>query len=204
LVPERGFDLLLLLALGSVALVAGARFAAADSEHRGARIARVTALVIMAWTATSTWQVSPERRAIFSDRTNNAVLMAAARDGGMLATSADLHLVQLRTRRPVLLDGGGLDGLPYALASGTEMERILRDVYAIDFFNPPDEARGSGVIPREANRATWEGYSQEKWRHIGRIYGVTHVLAYPDWQLALPVVARDGAHVLYRIPGTDH
>jgi hypothetical protein len=122
----------------------------------------------------------------------------------MLATSADLHLVQLRTRRPVLLDGGGLDGLPYAIEAGPEMERILRDVYAIDFFHPPEEARGSGIIPRSSNRLVWEGYSEDKWRYIGRTYGVTHVLAYADWNLALPVVTRDNELLLYRIPLAEH
>lgn len=203
LVLERRVEMLLVLGLASLALVAGARFAALDEQRRGASIARVAALALMVWSATQTWKVSAQPLDIFFDRTNNTVFSAAAKERGMLATSADLHLVQLRTRRPVLLDGGGLDGLPYAIEAGREMERILRDVYAIDFFNPPEEARGSGVIPREANRAAWEHYSKEKWQDIRRIYSVTHVLAYADWELALPVVARDIVHVLYRIPLTE-
>jgi hypothetical protein len=100
----------------------------------------------------------------------------------------------------VLLDGGGLDGLPYALAAAGKMEQILRDVYGIDFFSPPEAARGSGTIPRDSTRTAWQGYSVEKWTRLRRAYGITQVLTYADWELALPVVARDPDHVLYRVP----
>ena len=72
--------------------------------------------------------------ATFRDRTNDGLFATAARAGGMLLTGGDLHLAQLRTRRPVVIDGGGLDGLAYAVAGAPETERILRDVYGIDFF----------------------------------------------------------------------
>jgi hypothetical protein len=114
-------------------------------------------------------------------------------------TAGDLHLIQLRTRRPVLLDGGGLDGLLYSLEAGPEMERILRDVYGIDLLNPPKEARGAGRIPPIANRRVWESYSPEKWREIARDFHVTQVLTYPDWTLNLPIAAHSRRLLLYDI-----
>jgi len=136
----------------------------------------------------------------FRDRTNDALLATAARGHGMLATGGDLHLVQLRTRRPILLDGGGLDGLPYALAGGPEMVRILHDVYDIDFFNPPAEAHGIGMIPSSYNRRIWEAYSRERWQQIRRKYNVTQVMTYNDWTLSLPIVAQNARYLLYEIP----
>jgi|RhiMetdeSRZDD1v2_1073273.scaffolds.fasta_scaffold19300_9 hypothetical protein len=136
----------------------------------------------------------------FRDRTNDALLATAGRGRGMLLTGGDLHLVQLRTRRPVVLDGGGLDGLPYALAGGPEMARILRDVYDIDFFTPPDEAHGVGVIPSSYNRRIWEAYSQERWQEIRRKYNVSQVMTYNDWTLRLPIVAQNARYLLYEIP----
>src|SRR6202008_2916570 len=47
-------------------------------------------------------------QATFRDRTNDGLFATAARSGGMLLTGGSLHLAQLRTRRPVLIDGGGL------------------------------------------------------------------------------------------------
>lgn len=134
------------------------------------------------------------------DRTNDGLFATASRTTGMLATGGDLHLAQLRTRRPVLLDGGGLDGLPYALAGGPEMARILKDVYEIDFFNPPADARGVGMIPSAYNRRIWEAYSQDRWQQIRRAYNVTQVMTFNNWTLHLPIVAQNAQYLLYEIP----
>jgi hypothetical protein len=137
---------------------------------------------------------------IFVDRTTNPALGQVARDSGLLLTGGDMQLIQIRTRRPILINGGGLDGLPYALESGPAMERILRDVYAIDLFNPPDEARGRGAIPNQYNRAAWERFSRDQWQMIRRRYDVTQVMTPPGWSLALPVVLNDAGFVLYQLP----
>jgi hypothetical protein len=137
---------------------------------------------------------------VFRDRTNDALFATAARGTGMLVTGGDLHLVQLRTRRPVVLDGGGLDGLPYAVAGGPEMARILKDIYDIDFFNPPAEAHGIGMIPSSYNRRIWEAFSRDRWEQIRRAYNVTEVMTYNDWTLRLPIVAQNAHYLLYEIP----
>lgn len=137
---------------------------------------------------------------VLRDRTNDALLATAARGRGMLATGGDLHLVQLRTRRPVLIDGGGLDGLPYAIAGAPEMVRILHDVYGIDFFNPPPEAHGIGMIPSSFNRQVWEANSMDRWKAIRRAYNVTEVMTPNDWILRLPIVAQNAHSLLYEIP----
>jgi len=137
---------------------------------------------------------------IFRDRTNDGLFATAARGSGMLLTGGDLHLVQLRTRRPVVLDGGGLDGLPYALPGAPETERILRDIYGLEFFHPPDEARGVGMIPPSVNQPIWEAYSTDRWQEIRRTYNVTQVLTYNNWTLRLPVVAQNAHYLLYGIP----
>jgi hypothetical protein len=136
----------------------------------------------------------------FADRTNDRVFAQVANGSGMLATGGDLQLVQLRTRRPVLVNGGGLDGLPYALESAPALERILHDVYSLDLFNPPEEARGLGAIPNEFNKATWEGFTRERWQQIRRDYNVTQVMTPPGWILALPVAAHHAGFVVYDVP----
>ena len=119
---------------------------------------------------------------------------------GVLLVAGDLHLIQLRTRRPVLLDSGALDTVMYSLETGAAMQRILRDIYGLDLFNPPPEAFGAGRIPALSHRATWESYSPEKWRAIRREFGVTQVLAYADWALQLPVASQSRRLLLYDIP----
>jgi hypothetical protein len=119
----------------------------------------------------------------FGDPAERALFEAAAAGEGLLLTGGDLHLVQLRTRRPVLIDGGGLDALPYSLEAAPAMDRILREVYGLDLFHPPPQARGGGRVPPEFNRAVWERYSLEQWREIRRRYHVTQVMSSADWRL---------------------
>jgi hypothetical protein len=120
-----------------------------------------------------------------------------------MVTGGDLHQVQLRARRPIWVDGGGLDGLPYALESGPLLDRLLRDVYGVDLFHPPAEARGGGRVPAEANRAHWEQYSLGRWRQISQDYDVTQVLTPAGWTLDLPVVAASESFRLYGIPRAE-
>jgi hypothetical protein len=197
----------------SVALVAGAAWSkwrtldrpakAVLSTGRGTSTvtAAMRALVFAALAAPVVGALTYSRQAslIFRDRTNDVFLSQVAAGHGLLLTAGDLHLIQLRTRRPVLLDGGGLDGLLYSLEAGPEMARILREVYGIDLMNPPEEARGAGRIPPMANRRVWESYSTEKWREISRDFHVTQVLTYPDWTLNLPVAAHSRRLLLYDI-----
>jgi hypothetical protein len=164
--------------------------------------ADVGTIAIVATAVTASIRHVPHRTELgtFRDRTNDGLFATAARTRGMLATGGDLHLAQLRSRRPVLIDGGGLDGLPYAVSGAPETARILRDVYGIDFFQPPPEAHGTGMIPRAFNRRVWEGYSAARWQEIRRAYNVTQVLTYNDWTLHLPIVAQSGSYLLYEIP----
>ena len=164
-------------------------------------VARSTSLAVFAvWMLRLMVDPTPFLRDLrYRDRVRDHVYAAAAEGSGLLATGGDLHLIQLRTRRPVLIDGGGLDGLAYAADTGPAMARLLLDVYGVDFFNPP-EGRGRGTIPRETSRAVWESYSQERWGEIKRRYGVTEVVALIDWRLDLPLVAESWDLRLYRIP----
>jgi hypothetical protein len=138
----------------------------------------------------------------YPDRRHHPIFATAARERGILLTGNGLRLIQLRTRRPVLVDGGGLDGLAYSLDAGPELNRILRDVYGLDLLNPPadGEGRGAGTIPPGSNRLRWEQYSLERWREIRRGYDVTQVLTTADWQLQLPVRASTPDLRLYQIP----
>jgi hypothetical protein len=160
---------------------------------------RTITFAILLVAAALTLSFSRPRALLFRDRTNDVFLGQVAAGQGVLLTAGDLHLIQLRTRRPVLLDGGGLDGVMYSLDAGPEMKRILREVYGVDLLNPPEEARGAGRIPPLATQKVWEGYSTEKWHELGRAFHVTQVLTYPDWTLKLPLAAQSRRYLLYQI-----
>jgi hypothetical protein len=161
---------------------------------------RVAFVVLAAALLVLGWRRVADRYALFRTADNDTVFHEAAAARGLLITGGDLSLIQLRTRRPVLLNGGGLDGLPYSLSSGPETERILRDVYGIDFFNPPKEAYRTGVIPSRYNQQVWEQFTPDQWYAIRYTYQANQIVAPATWQLKLPVVAQDGDLRLYQIP----
>jgi hypothetical protein len=182
------------LIVGRVLPAHGWRFGSARRMGDYAAMALLLATIVL------TLGFSRSRLLIFRDRTNDVFFGQVAAGQGVLLTAGDLHLIQLKSRRPVLLDGGGLDGVMYSLEAGPAMKRILRQVYGVDLLNPPDEARGAGRIPPLANQRVWEGYSAGKWLEIKRDYGITQVLTYPDWTLNLPLAAQSRRLLLYRIP----
>jgi hypothetical protein len=135
-----------------------------------------------------------------ADRTTNAVLAAAAAGTGLLVTDADLHLMQAATRRPLLIDPGALDGLPYVPVAVRMSDHILRDIYDTTLGAPPEGDEGAtGVVPSTADD-TWVSRTPEQWRALGAMYGFTDILTTPELTLQLPEVARDDTLVLWRIP----
>jgi hypothetical protein len=166
----------------------------------------------VAWAAVSapllflvwyTWPGASPRPLHFVDRTNDPLFRVAAESDGLLLGGGNLSMMQLRTRRPVLIDGGGFDGLPYAIEAAPATVRILRDVYNIDFFDPPAEARQTGAIPPEHSKTVWEGFSRERWWEIRRDYQVTQVVTPAGWSLNLPLSAQSDDFRLYELPSND-
>jgi hypothetical protein len=130
------------------------------------------------------------------------VLAAASKGPGLLLLSPELHLFQLRTRRPVLLDPEYLDMLPYTPQVGPELDRILTGVYGVNLFEPPEEIKQDphGTLPKNAGREIWERRSEADWQQLRKEFGVTQVITQPDWRLRLPVEAESESLKLYDIP----
>ncbi len=162
-------------------------------------IALAFGLAVLATIAPATAN-APARFAQLHDRSNDAALDAASRSAGLLLVGSGLDRIQLRTRRPVLLDPEALDMLPYAADGGVEIARILADVYGINFFDPPRHALHGAVVPEQPVRRTWQQRSEASWSEIGARFDVSQVLVKPEWRLRLPEVARTKFYALYRIP----
>ena len=130
------------------------------------------------------------------------VLEIAGRREGLLITAGAMQFVQIRTRRPLLLNVGALDQLSLVPSSGPEMARVLDRVYGIDLFDPPDEikqARPGALLP-ESGREAWESRGVPEWQQIAREFDAWDVLAYGDWQLRISEIARNEEFALYVIP----
>jgi hypothetical protein len=161
------------------------------------RIATVGVAVIAAWHLLGVKRPTT----FYRDRTNDEFFATVASETeGVVLTAGSYQLVQLYTRRPVLIDGGGLDTVTYAPDTGPAMAAILRDVYDIDFLHPPAWAKGSSLLPHDYVRSVWSRFPLERWQEIRRRYNVTQVLARNDYTLNLPIAAEEGSFRLYRVP----
>jgi hypothetical protein len=134
------------------------------------------------------------------DRSNDRALAAASRGDGLLLVAPRISTPQLITRRPVVLDPGALDMLPYALAGGPELERMLRIGYGVEFFAPPPKALHTALLPSEVVQPIWEKRGGAEWREVAASLGVTDVLVPATWKLSgVPEVERSSAYVLYHL-----
>ncbi len=151
--------------------------------------------------ALATLDTAKTRVGALADWRNDPFFKAVHEQQGLLATAGNHLIVQLRTRRPILLDAGSLDGVAYTLEASKMVTDILQRVYGLDVFNPPP-FEPTGEVPIDVTRPIWESRSTADWQAIGRDYGVTGALAYASWRLSLPEVARDDRRdmILYRIP----
>lgn len=161
---------------------------------RGA-VAGVVALAVVL-----SWQVTGPRT-IFRDRTNDRFFAAVAADRrGLTVSAGSFQLLQLYTRRPILIDSGALDTMVYAPEGGPATARIVTEVYGIDFFDPPREIWSGSVIPHDANKLTWSRFTGQRWRELRRTYNVSQIVTRSDYELDLPMVAEADGLRLYRIP----
>ena len=134
----------------------------------------------------------------FKDRTNSAFWAQVEAGDGLLLTGSDLYLVQLKSRRPVLLDGGALNWLPYVPEGAPAVERILLDVYGINEFQSSVGARGR--LEPESGKGLWTQRSQSEWQQLRMQFNVTDVIVYDEWELGLPLVKKGFGYSLYHIP----
>ena len=204
----ESFAVVVLVAFALMLFKARGWFASADADRsprRGAtRLAGILlglacghALLILTVQAVAYESLAADS---MRDYSNDAVYAQISARPGLLLASPRNRLLQLRTRRPVLLDASGINGLPYALESAPLIERVLRDAYGMEFFDPPADVNGLGMVPYVSGQAIWEKFPLQRWQAIRREYGVTDVATPIDWSLQLPTVVAGSRVRLFTIP----
>jgi hypothetical protein len=139
---------------------------------------------------------------ILSDRTNDKFYSTIAQGKGMILTGSDINLIQLRTRRPVLLDGEDLDlAINYFPATGSSVENILRKAYGVELVNPSCDIRKArhGGLLKSSGKELWESRTPQQWKSLGKELGVTSVVCYKDWNLQMVENAHNDNFSLYTI-----
>ncbi|HXT60756.1 MAG TPA: hypothetical protein VN699_19110, partial [Pirellulales bacterium] len=142
-----------------------------------------------------------ERHAGLRDWTNDPLLATISQGAGLALTASRIDLVQLQTRRGVLLYGAAMNQLTYVPASGPKINEILRKIYGEDLFRPrPQSWVRCGGLMIESGRELWEQREPEEWAALGREFGFTDVVTFAGWTTKLPLVARNKRYAVYRVP----
>ncbi|HEX7376846.1 MAG TPA: hypothetical protein VF278_07025 [Pirellulales bacterium] len=138
--------------------------------------------------------------AIFRAAEADAVVVAARRESGMLLVVPRMCLVQLRTRRPVLLNGEAMNQITYVPQSGPSMNAIVKGVYGDDILRPrPSWWQNWGGLMMHSGYDLWQAREPAEWRRLSREFGFTQIVTGREWKLRLPVVARSEKLVLYDV-----
>ncbi|HVW36302.1 MAG TPA: hypothetical protein VHB99_03315, partial [Pirellulales bacterium] len=136
--------------------------------------------------------------------TNDPVLAAVSRGTGLTLTASRIDLVQLQSRRGVLLYGAAMNQLTYVPASAPKINEILQKVYGEDMLapRPADWVRCGGLMI-DSGRRLWAERDVEEWIRLAREFGFTDVVTYADWTIKLPLVARNKKYAVYHVPDTE-
>ncbi|HET6881160.1 MAG TPA: hypothetical protein VFI31_13450 [Pirellulales bacterium] len=138
---------------------------------------------------------------LLAEAENDPALVAARRQPGMLLAVPRMCLVQLRTRRPVLLNGEAMNQITYVPQSGPAMNHIVKRVYGDDILTPrPRWWQNWGGLMEHSAYDLWQSRDAEEWRRLSREFGFTNIVTSREWTLQLPVVARSDKLILYGVP----
>ena len=104
----------------------------------------------------------------------------------LLADSNLVYQMQLYTQHPVLL-GSFSTEIAYVPEAGPESDRILKEVYGIDLFNPLPETKKTRGFPMNELQKLWESRTLEEWKEIKEKFSVADIFVNADWKLQLPL-----------------
>jgi hypothetical protein len=137
-------------------------------------------------------------RELFREAERDPVITAARRESGMLLVVPRMCLVQLRTRRPVLLNGEAMNQITYVPQSGPAMNEIVKGIYGDDILKPrPAWWQNWGGLMAHSGYELWQAREPAEWRRLSREFGFTQIVTGREWKLRLPVLARSETLILY-------
>ena len=172
------------------------------NQHIRLLMCRISSLVIISMLLSLAYAYKTRyAKGILLERSEQSFFSSVGRRPGLLLTAPTLGLIQIRTRRPVLLDMDSLDMARYVKEVGPGMNEILKKIYGFgDFFIPVSDDDYDKSI--ENTKVIWKNRTLNEWRKIREEFSVTDIIVPGDWELNLPEVMQSPTkeYKLYHIP----
>jgi hypothetical protein len=139
------------------------------------------------------------------DYRNDPLLSRVHQGTGMVLSGPGVRGLQLRARRPVLLEVSALNQVLYVPESGPAMNHILRRIYDEDVLRPRPAGWviERGGLMRTSARDVWQARTAKEWRLLAKEFGFTQIVVRDDWHLQLPFVISSSQRKLYEVPSED-
>ncbi len=118
-------------------------------------------------------------------------------DGYILVSSNISNFVFKKTQKPILLHTEAIDFLPYHPYLLDNFFEILKIVYDIENFNPPEKNNPS--LPDNYIKKNFEGKKISEWNKIKNKYNVNFIIVPNNWNLNLDLVEKDNRFKLFKI-----
>jgi len=140
----------------------------------------------------------PEFAPLPRDRAD-PVILEAQLGSGSLINGPMMFLMQIRTRRPILMNiESSINQIVYVPESGPAINELLNDVYGTDMTVPPEDV-DYDLLQLEHIRAVFENRTLDEWRSLGDRYSATQVIVRANWNLKLPLRSESDVYRLYDI-----
>lgn len=118
-------------------------------------------------------------------------------DGYILVSSNISNFIFKKTQKPILLHTEAIDFLPYHPYLLDNFFEILKIVYDIESFNPPEKNNPS--LPDNYIKKNFEGKKISEWSTIKNKYNVNFIIVPNNWDLKLDLVEKDDKFKLFKI-----
>jgi len=110
------------------------------------------------------------------------------------STASQTHKIGLK---PILLKTDTFNFLPYHPYLVNRVFDILKNVYAIDYRNPPSKT-GEG-IPDGIIKENFEKKNKDEWNKISANYNANYLVVPADWKIELKNILSENGISVYKI-----
>ena len=120
-------------------------------------------------------------------------------EGYILTNASSGYTILRKSLKPILINPGDLDGVPYFPKTADRLAIIIEEIYGISFTNPPSEIRNSASISDGIIKLNFEKYSKEKWQQLSRDFNIGSVIVPVNWNINLAPFAKNNEFAFYII-----
>mgnify|MGYP004406987975 FL=1 len=118
-------------------------------------------------------------------------------DGYFITTSTTGNYTHSYAFKPILLDVGNFNYIPYHPYLANKSFEILESIYDIDIKNPP--IKHYNRIPDSFIKTVFENKTKTEWENIRKKFNANYVVVPSEWEIGLKLFKKNDIFSIYKI-----